>query len=133
MTESISVRHILAPVDLGDGSKSALQYVRFLARTAGARVTLFYAPATEDEALLDEADLRFHEAAVRRFADSFFEDLPYDVIVAAADPAVAVPRTAREIGADLIIMGTLGRKGIERAIAGAFIGASGTPDARAVC
>lgn len=133
MNDSISVRHILAPVDLGDGSRSALQYVRFMARTSGARVTLFYAPELPDDAApLDEGELHVHEAAVREYADSFFEGLAYEVIVAATDPAVAVPRVAREIGADLIIMGSLGRKGLERAIAGAFVGSTSAPERRSL-
>lgn len=116
--DSINVRHILAPVELNDGSRSALRYVRFLARTSGARVTLFY--SIDDGTNLDDDETRLLETSVREFADPYFEGVPYDVIVGCADPAVAVPRTAREMGADLIIMGAFGRKGIERAIAGAF-------------
>ena len=122
MNDSITVRHILAPVDLGEGSKSALRYVRFLAKSSGARVTIFYAHAVDDEAeeVLDDDRMRTLAGTVRDYVDPFFDDLAYDVIVASSDPAVAVPRTAREIGADLIIMGTLGHKGTERAVASAF-------------
>ena len=122
MNESIATRHILAPVDLGDGSRSALRYVRFLAKSCGARVTIFYAHGVDDEteADLDADQVKDLEGAVRSYVAPFFEDLRYDVIVASGDPAVAVPRTARVIGADLIVMGTLGRKGAERAVAGVF-------------
>lgn len=128
MNDSIAVRHILAPVDLGDASRSALRYVRFLAKSSGARVTLFYADAgytlqSYDHIVagrydLDPEEASLLEASVREYADPFFDGVPYEVIVAAADPSRAIPRIAREIGADLIIMGTHGRKGLARAISG---------------
>lgn len=123
-----TVKHILAPVDLGDSSKRALEYVRSLADRYGARVTVFYADASltlrscgamhagNDGLHPDER--RNLENVVREYASEHLGDTPYDVAVVADDPASAIANAARRCNADLIVMGTHGRHGLERVMLG---------------
>ncbi len=124
----VEIRRILVPIDLSDASSKVAAYAVALAQRLGAELTALYvveenegilgfSVATADaekslEELENEAerDLRAH--ANRYLAPGT------RVMVCAGDPAAKVLETAREIGADLIVMGNHGRSGLERMILG---------------
>ena len=61
-----------------------------------------------------------HEAIRARLAEIYAPSRPIEVeyVVCDGEPAEEVLRTAREFGADLIVMGTHGRTGLRRLLAG---------------
>lgn len=121
--------HILAPVDLGDSSRSALRYARMLADRVGAKLTLMYVndsltlqsydqiftgcdlPSGERERMID---------AVRTYATPELGSMRFDVLVAADDTARAVVTAADRENIDLIVMGTHGRRGWNRLMGGSL-------------
>ncbi|MGZ8829236.1 MAG: universal stress protein [Thermoanaerobaculia bacterium] len=123
-------RRILTPVDLGDSSIAPLHYTALLARQYDAQVTLLYADelaaqfATFDAAWIEatvepEAEAKKIEQSLRDFASAHAPGLDSAAIVVKPDhPVNAIVRTAREIDADLIVMGTHGRRGWRRALVG---------------
>lgn len=121
-------KHILVPTDLSEGAEQALAYACELARTLDAEIhllnvvgipslgvpelgvaltsTIIDQLVTENQAALDEiARTRCHARLGQ-------------VLIRSGDPRDMINRTAQEIGADLIVMGTHGRRGITRALLG---------------
>lgn len=124
-------RHILAPVDFSPLSGLGLRWAGALARCGGARLTVLYAnPFTpppyftsgriERMRASHREEMREAEEELRRFTASAMgkvepwvgiqvaQALPVDAILAAADAG----------GADLVVMGTHGRSGINRFMLG---------------
>jgi nucleotide-binding universal stress UspA family protein len=120
---------ILLPVDLGEGSDEALDYAVELARALGARVHLLhvigipamgvpemgvaYAGTMMDGMMAD--DLHALERMVAKHKATCDLGQP---MVKAGDPRDAINETAKELGADLIVMATHGRHGISRVLLG---------------
>jgi nucleotide-binding universal stress UspA family protein len=120
---------ILLPVDLGEGSDEALEYAVELARALGARVHLLhvvgipalgvpemgvaYSGTMMDGMMAD--DLHALERMVEKHRDKCDLGEPR---VKAGDPRDAINDTAKELGADLIVMATHGRSGISRVLLG---------------
>ena len=123
-------KRILTPVDLGHSSIAPLHYTALLARQYDAQVTLLYADelaaqfATFDAARIEatgepEAEAKKIEQSLRDFTLAQAPGLDSPAIVVKPDhPVNAIVRTAREIDADLIVMGTHGRRGWRRALVG---------------
>ena len=120
-------RRILAPVDFTPGSEAAIEYALFLARSLGARVTLFHVhdrggalsaivPGADAEADLQVADQRsLQRLDLLRHALGP-DGSGIDRAVAAGDPAEQI--LGHAAGFDLIVMGTHGRMGVERILVG---------------
>jgi nucleotide-binding universal stress UspA family protein len=120
---------ILVPTDFGEPSEAALDYAVELAKALGAEIVILHAfeiPAMSfpDGAIVATAEMtsRILEGAqvgldkqVTRYASS---GVSVRGIVKQNDPWHAVLTTAEEIGADLVCMGTHGRRGLPRAILG---------------
>ena len=119
---------ILVPTDFSSCAQEALDYALKLAARLDARVCMAHAyllPITGWEGgwALPEDVITELEAAARAKLESILskarETLPtttatfYD-----GDPRDGVPQLAAELKADLIVMGTHGRKGVARAILG---------------
>ena len=120
---------ILVPVDLGDSSVAPLRYAGLFARHFGSLVTLMY--ADELATLFGEFDPEFiesrvhpaeekkrEEEALRAFADAHLVGVTPSTIVIAGHPVTSIIQAAKDQNADLIIMGTHGRRGWRRALAG---------------
>jgi universal stress protein A len=117
-----SKKRILVPVDFSDGSLEALRYAMRLAEPLGARlivlhvveVILHYAAAVD---ILLEEQLR----ATRRRLSQLLEELRLGKahgIVQVGVPYRVIVDTAGRLGAELIVMGTHGRSGVSRFLAG---------------
>jgi nucleotide-binding universal stress UspA family protein len=121
-------QRILVPTDMSDFSVEAVRYASLLQGWLGSRVTLLYADETHfpidvldtplgyylDEAPQEKAEL---QERLRRFAVDHMRGAD-EVLIVQDTPARAIVRTAKEMRADLIIMGTHGRTGWRRALLG---------------
>lgn len=120
-------KHILVPTDLSEGAEEAFDYACELARTIGADVHLLNVigiPAlgmpeiglamtsmTIDQMVVDNQDA-IEKLAARCTATRG------QVMVRTGDARDVINQTAKELGVDLIVMGTHGRRGLTRALLG---------------
>ncbi len=121
-------KHILVPTDLSEGAEQALDYACELARTLGAQIHLLNVigiPAlglpelglalttTMIDQLVAESQDSIDQLARTRCTAPLGR-----VMVKTGDARDVINQTARELGVDLIVMGTHGRRGISRALLG---------------
>jgi len=128
----MEIRQILSPVDFSDLSAHALRYASMLAPCGNARLVVAYAqsfspPPYFTEGQVGEFERQFHdafqgaEAALRRFVDAELDAeaaSATEVRIVEAMPVDGILKLAREIKADLIVMGTHGRSGVNRLMLG---------------
>ena len=122
-------KHILVPTDLSDGAEEALDYACELARQFGATVHLLHVigiptlgvpelgvalTSTVIDSLVRENQVALEQLADRKRELSTFGQ----VLLRTGDARDMINQTAKEIGIDLIVMGTHGRRGISRALLG---------------
>jgi universal stress protein A len=121
-------KHILVPTDLSEGAEQALDYACELARTLGAQVHLLNVigiPALGmpeiglamtstmiDQMVVDNQTAIDHLAATRCTAERG------QALVRTGDARDVINQTAKDLGVDLIVMGTHGRRGLSRALLG---------------
>ncbi|MCS7316272.1 MAG: universal stress protein [Bryobacterales bacterium] len=124
-------KHILAPVDFSDLSALALQYADALARCSGARITVLHASSFEAPPYFTQGQIeelrsrlrtaqRQAERELREFARKALGEgavLP-EFRVIEGRPVETILHAARQLGADLIAMGTHGRSGWNRLMLG---------------
>lgn len=117
---------IVCAVDLHHDSHVLLESATSLANKLGAELTLLHvvptgeprsivAPPERIDALVTEAGLPLRELAAK-IATGLGRDVA--ARVGHGDPAAEILRTAREIDCDLLILGTHGRRGLQRALFG---------------
>lgn len=106
----IELRRILVPSDFSETSDAALRYGTDLARQFNARLYLFHVPDYPGAATLDQlwALLSAKEA----------ESLQIECAIRLGLPADEIVRYALDHAADLIVMGTHGREGVDRLFLG---------------
>jgi glycine betaine transporter len=122
-------KHILVPTDLGEGAEQALDYACDLARILDAELHLLNVvgvPAlgvpelgvalasTVIDQLVVENETALQELARTRCGTTRVGQ----ILIKAGDPRDMINQTARELGIDLIVMATHGRRGITRALLG---------------
>jgi len=111
---------ILAPIQFNDpNSTVALEIARGLASDSKGRVFLLHVtpskmvvpdlPGYREIYATDEPSVRNE---LQKLASQYLPDVPYEIIVKVGDPAEMINLVAREIGAQLIVMCTHGRKGL---------------------
>lgn len=117
---------LLVPIDFSDESKKALQYAGAFARHFDASITLLhvvepvicsadygYGPVTNclpNQALLRKARARLNVMAQRLTGSA---SKPATVVCSGVAD-VEIPRLAKDLEADLILLGTRGQSGSER-------------------
>ncbi len=131
-------RNLLVANDLSDASRPALRTALELARRFEATCTVLHVtvphyPANhwyvphigEDAAMLDAISGREQETArellaaeVRQALGTDADTVPVTVLVKVGSPADEILATAATIAADLIVVGTHGRHGVERLLLG---------------
>ena len=119
---------ILVPSDFGAPSGAALDYALGLASAVGASVTLFHAYEIPVIGVPDgtfvatpEMVSRIQAAAERALEVALHEhagEAPLESLLREGRPWEAIHEAAREVGADLIVMGTHGRHGLVKALLG---------------
>ncbi len=119
-------RGMLVPVDFSAPSMAGLEAARLLGRKWNCRVDLLcvdqnppMAMMAADARIIGEPALeKFHEALLSRLEESS-RNLPHAASrVVEGDPAHEIGRGVMFSGADLIVMGCHGRKGLKRWILG---------------
>lgn len=141
----MAYQHILVPVDGSEISFSAVRHAAKIAKAFGSRLTLVSLiaenPFTEADfyyssAIMKEYFVEAHATAKKALKQASIiaqeEGVEAEThIVTGLVNAEHVANTAEETGADLIVMGSHGRKGFQKIILGSFaqdvLGVSETP------
>jgi len=126
----IRLNSVLVATDFSKSSEAALAYGRELARTFGAKLIVLHAAdnivarySFEGAALPPDVQVDY-EASVRIRLDSVLEDVDYrelgakTVLRTSNSPADAIVEYAKEVGADVIVVGTHGRRALARMLLG---------------
>jgi nucleotide-binding universal stress UspA family protein len=122
-------KNILVPTDFSDGAEEALDYACELARKLDATVHLVNVigipavgvpelgvafTATVIDSMVVDNQKALDELAAHRAGETRMGQ----VLLKTGDARDLINQTANELGADLIVMGTHGRRGITRALLG---------------
>jgi nucleotide-binding universal stress UspA family protein len=127
-------KKILVATDLTPASEPALEAALALAQTLGAQITALHvldAPLESGKWFLPESpELVAFRAAIDREQENIHEQLAAQLaslaqgsvsataIVRNGNPVDTIVGVADEIGADLVVVGTHGRRGIQHALLG---------------
>lgn len=116
---------ILVPVDFEGASKKAIEAARWLAGPLGADLVLIHAhdrPGFDHPELPNDMVARIQglveQAAVKSLADLATETRAVRTVFRHGDPAAAILDTARELAPLMVVMGTHGRRGLNRWLLG---------------
>ena len=124
-----AIKSILVSVDLAEGSDRVLDYALDFASKLGARLTLLhvynlpvynfpdgsFVPTAEVAAQVGDAARRSLDATLANLKGRGIE---LTGMLRSGPPAQEICDVAKEVGADLIIMGTHGRGALGRAVLG---------------
>lgn len=120
-------RRILLPTDFSSGAARARDYAVFLAQIYGAELRLLHVsqpyPTLTTDAVAEPYLLEPVRQQVSRVMDELSGRLREAGIQASGMQTIGIPseeiiRTAREEGADIIVMGTQGRTGLDHVLVG---------------
>jgi universal stress protein A len=122
-------KSILVPTDLSDGAEEALDYACELASQFGATVHLLNVIGIPTLGVPElgvaltgsmiDSLVRDNQVALEAVADRKRNQATIgQVLLRTGDARDVINQTAKEIGADLIVMGTHGRRGVSRALLG---------------
>ncbi len=121
-------KNILVPTDLSEGAEAALDYACELATKLEATVHLVHVigvpslgipelgvavTSTVIDQLIAEG-----QTALDALADARRDRIKIEVMLRTGDARDVIDQTATELGIDLIVMGTHGRRGLSRALLG---------------
>ena len=122
-------KNILVPTDLSEGAEEALDYACELARQFGATVHLLNVIGIPvlgvpelgvalTSTVIDSL-VRDNQVALEALADRKRSLAPIgQSLLRTGDARSVINQTAKELGADLIVMSTHGRRGVTRALLG---------------
>lgn len=127
---SPQIDHILCPVDLSSASQRALRNAIHLARGFHAQLTVltviqslasYYDEPVDAESAAHHQDFaaqkRLHD--LDRFLREFdFFEVDWRKVVRRGNPQREIVKLAREVNADLLVMGSVGRTGVSRILIG---------------
>ena len=119
----LPIRTIVHPTDFSERSRYALNLACALARDHGSRLVVVHVAAfpvaVYGEAVLIPEPEDYQEPLKRQLEQLPVPDsLPVERRFEEGDPATEILRVAQETSADLIVMGTHGRTGLERLLMG---------------
>lgn len=125
----VTFKQVLYPTDLSEASRPALAYAAAVARRYGARLTVLHAAPPFEPILAPPGDAAWAGPlalptidelvdAVRTFTGDALAGVEADVRVQPGDPSPVIVDQAVAAAADLIVMGTHGRAGFDRLLAG---------------
>ena len=117
----INVQRILYTTDFSSYSNQAYFHALALAQMHGAGLTIAHvlvADATRlDDGSQAPADRNYWREQLQQI-HPLDASIPVDHALLEGDPATQIVKLARDLGADLIVMGTHGRTGTERLLLG---------------
>jgi nucleotide-binding universal stress UspA family protein len=123
------IKTLLFATDFSKGSARACDLARSLAETCGASLVLLHVineladrnarlvVAEAFEKLATEMERHALED-MQEFRERYFKDIPVTTEIAVGKSHEEIIRHAKKIGADLILMGTQGRAGIQKMLMG---------------
>ncbi|NPB10047.1 MAG: universal stress protein [Thermodesulfobacteria bacterium] len=124
------IKTILFPTDFTQASERVLPYARYLAEKLEAKIIVLfvveelakYAHFYVPHSALDNLEAELMESAKKKmeiFMEDHFSDFPQaESLVLRGDVPEEIVKTAEEKNVDLIVMGTHGRKGLEKILLG---------------
>lgn len=112
------IKHILVPVDLSTCSRAALEFARRLAEPLGATLEVLYVLPPNGENGASELELSAAREELHRFVHSVTSTSPVTEHVEIGEPRERIVSLSDRGGFDAIVMGTQGRTGRARALAG---------------
>ena len=122
--QRIKLARILVAMDFSVSSQAALRSAAMLGHRLKAQLVLVHAFQSPASALPMETDLpkSLREKAERRvqaaLGVSSADELIADLIFASGDPVEVILDQAKRLRADLIVLGTHGRRGLQRLVLG---------------
>lgn len=127
--ENYGYERILVPTDLSDVATIAIRYAAMFGALLGSRITLLYADESYYPIDILEMPIGYYlenapetrlklQEKLRAYANAMLPNMKVEAIVADEPPSRAIVRTAKQMRADLILMGTHGRRGWRRALLG---------------
>jgi nucleotide-binding universal stress UspA family protein len=123
------IKKLLVPVDFSEASPILADYTKHLAQKLQAEIHLvyvvrsldyfggFYVPHTSIKKFEEEI-LKGAEKRMQGFVEDHFENFPIKTYIFLGDVAVEIINFAQKEGFDLILMGTHGRKGLDKIVFG---------------
>lgn len=109
---SIECRHVLIATDGSPYGEAAASEALGIAKRCGSTLTIVSVASSEEEI----ASARIHVDRVSEAAER--EGIHYEAVVTTGKPYEAIVETARSKKADLIVLGSHGRTGLERLLMG---------------
>jgi nucleotide-binding universal stress UspA family protein len=121
-------RNILVPIDLGDHAKEVLDYAAALAAKLDAKLHVRHAvswpllgteiPASVTDQAMNEI-VALHRKDLDQLVASYDGKAPIaSTELQTGDPRTLIVQGAAQVHADLIVMGTHGRRGVSRLLIG---------------
>ena len=122
-------KNILVPTDMSEGAEEALDFACELAQTFGATIHLLNVigiptlgvpelgvalTSTMIDSMVHDNQVALEEIATRKRGSVQIGQ----VLLRTGDARDMICQAAKEVGADLIVMGTHGRRGVTRALLG---------------
>jgi nucleotide-binding universal stress UspA family protein len=125
----LEIKKILFPVDFYESSNKILPYVKLMAEKLGAKIELIHVVKGSSDFVGYEMGTAWYssfegelleggEKAMDRFVEEKLAGLDVDTTVAVGDAAEEIIKYADKTGTDMIIIGTHGRKGLEKILFG---------------
>jgi nucleotide-binding universal stress UspA family protein len=126
----MEIRHILAPVDFSEYSKSAVEMALGLAKTFGAKLSLLhvvepppypiegYAPSALEASLLGDLERQAAQELARLLPNAAAAGVEVARHVVVGSAYRKIIETAEAEHVDLIVMATAGRTGFSRLVLG---------------
>ena len=124
-----NMQKIVCALDLSEHSKTVAEYACMLAKMSGGSITAVYAaptltqytgfhvPPNTIDSFVGEI-VSGAEKAMQQFVAENFEGVEATAEIVVGYAAEEIIAVAEKVGADMIVMGTHGRKGIDRILFG---------------
>jgi nucleotide-binding universal stress UspA family protein len=111
-------RTILCPIDFDWVSIPAVEMVRKIGALGQSKAILLYVVSLEGEKVGSD-ELRVAQESMHAIARKWFQgEMPHEIVIRAGNPAQEIIRAASDSNADLIVMATHGRTGLEHFLLG---------------
>ena len=120
---------LLVPTDFSEPAEHALDYAVELAGKLGAKIHLLNVIGIPALGLADlgvavsaatiESTIQIHQAEIEQLA-ARHAGADVETMLRTGDARDVIAEVAKQIGADLIVMGTHGRRGVRRALIGSI-------------
>jgi len=125
----VEVKKILFPVDFYESALKVLPVVKLMAEKLGAKIELIHVVKGSSDFVgyemgaawysnFEDELIKGGEKAMDKFVEEKLAGLDVDTTVAVGDAAEEIIKYADKTGADMIIIGTHGRKGLEKILFG---------------